>query len=198
MLKACLECIAGCFRSRVENEEVDVSSRMNGNSQRAPPWPVTQLKNEIMFVLPKQLSAGDQITVAGNMINNPQTLTVSLITGSMSPDYQNIACQLEASFPANPINPNRLQLKVIQNGSNETIPGDYQSFLATELFTDLSFKFGFSLRVSGSYQSGHILEIYVGESYLEQIILKHNIDDIRFLSLSGDVAKVEDLEFKFA
>lgn len=64
--------------------------------------------------------------------------------------------------------------------------------------SDLSFKFGFSLRVSGSYQSGHILEIYVGESYLEQIILKHNIDDIRFLSLSGDVAKVEDLEFKFA
>ncbi|KPJ19467.1 hypothetical protein RR48_11094 [Papilio machaon] len=195
MLKACLECIAG---SRVDNEEVDVSRRMNGSSQRAPPWPVTQLKNEIMFVLPKQLSAGDEITVAGNMIDNPQVLTVSLLTGSMSPDYQNIACQLEASFPANPTNQNRLLLKVIQNGNDEAVLGDYQSFLATELFTDLSFKFGFSIRVSRSYQSEHIIDIYVGESFLEQITLKHNIDDIRFLSLSGDVAKVEMLEFKFA
>lgn len=53
----------------------------------------------------------------------------------MSPDYENIACQLEATFPSNPNNPNHLSLKIIEDGNNEEIPGDYQSFLATELFT---------------------------------------------------------------
>lgn len=57
------------------------------------------------------------------------------MTGNMSPDYQNIACQLEATFPSNPNNPNHLSLKIIEDGNNEEISGDYQSFLATELFT---------------------------------------------------------------
>ncbi|CAK1598746.1 unnamed protein product [Parnassius mnemosyne] len=194
MLKVCWDCIAG---SRVENEDVH-TTQLNGNTQRAPPWPISQLSNEKMFILPKRLNAGDQINVAGNMMNDPKTLTVSLMTGNMTPDYQNIACQLEATFPSNPYNPNQLTLKIIENGYNEEVTGDYQSFLATELFTDLSFNFGFTIRVNGNYQSGHILDIFVGESFLEQVTLKHNIDDIRFLTLSGDIAKVHKLDFQFA
>ncbi|XP_068631035.1 uncharacterized protein [Battus philenor] len=194
MLKACWDCIAG---QRIQNEDIH-TTQLNGSSQRAPPWPQTQLSNEIMFILPKTLNVGDQITVAGNMMSDPKTLMVSFLTGNMSPDYQNIACQLEATFPANPTNPNRLLLKVIENGYDETVPGDYQTYLATELFTDLSFKFGFSVRVNGNSQSGYTLEIFIGESYFEQVKLRHNLDDIRFLSLSGDIAKVDGLEFKFA
>lgn len=64
--------------------------------------------------------------------------------------------------------------------------------------SDLSFNFGFTIRVNGNYQSGHLLDIYVGESFLEQVKLKHNIEDIRFLTLSGDVTKINKLDFQFA
>lgn len=72
MLRISKRLFTYCCRSRTENEEPH-TTQLNGNTHKAPPWPLPQYNNEIMFILPKQLSPGDQINVAGNMMNNPKT-----------------------------------------------------------------------------------------------------------------------------
>ncbi|XP_049869986.1 uncharacterized protein LOC126369542 isoform X2 [Pectinophora gossypiella] len=169
--------------NQVQNEE-SYGVHLNGNTQGAPPWPQPQTENETMFLLPRKLQYEDNILISGQMTNQPQLLTVNLVTDSNGmPDYQNIACQVEVRF-----NEDKTYLKTIINGNVETINSDSPS----ELFGDSSFDFEFKITYRGP-----AVEIYKGDSYLGQVDLKHSIDYIRYLTVYGDVQKVNKLEFKF-
>lgn len=44
-------------------------------------------------------------------------MTIGLVTGFQSPDYSNVACQLDINF----YDPNKILVQVIQNGYAETV-----------------------------------------------------------------------------
>ncbi|CAB3238861.1 unnamed protein product [Arctia plantaginis] len=160
--------------------------QLNGNTIRAPPWPKPQLKNEKMFVLPKKLGVHDTIGIWGITFEQRQRLTISLITGFQSPDYLNVACQLDINF----YDPNKILVQVIQNGYAETVNDEYA---ATDFFSDpQSFEVKFRVR------SEEIVDVFVGTSHLESVELKHDINEIRFLIVHGDVERVSRLDFNFA
>ncbi|XP_032512658.1 uncharacterized protein LOC116766713 isoform X2 [Danaus plexippus] len=178
MLKTCLECL--CSR---ENNEV-YGTVLNGQANTA--WPGPHLQNEIMFRLPRPLNANDEIEISGRMIPNPERLFLNLMTGTSVPDYQNIACQVEASFSVQ-----NIFLRCIENGNKyEEVLDQYPA----DLFPDSEFKFIIKVRVNGS----QILDIDIGESYAGSLELKHSLRDITFLSLSNDITKVDELKFRFA
>jgi hypothetical protein len=58
-------------RVQAEND-VTYNTQLNGDTQRAPPWPEPQQENEIMFVLPRKLNLGDKISITGILKNNPR------------------------------------------------------------------------------------------------------------------------------
>lgn len=58
-------------------------------------------------------------------------------------------------------------------------------------------KFNFIIRVRG-YGYGLYLDIDVFEASMGTRELKHNLGDITFLTLDGDIIKIEDLKFTFA
>lgn len=55
--------------------EEPYSVQQNGstaeNYNKAPPWPTPQLRNEKMFILPKQVEPRDRITVNCETMNEP-------------------------------------------------------------------------------------------------------------------------------
>lgn len=173
-------------------------AQRNGDTLRAPPWPESQDENEIMFLLPRILNDRDTININGVLKRNPQNLYVSLITGNTSPDYQNIACQFEAIFPSDTNNEDKVVIKVVQNGDVEVVNG-YDSVAATDIFSESNFTFTFTLRVANS-NGGDIqaMDIYVGGSFVHQMQMKHNLNNVRFLTLHGDIYKVEKLDFEFS
>lgn len=65
------------------------------------------------------------------------------------------------------------------------------------LFSETNFNFGFSISLGGSYSDGHSIEISIGPSFLEEIKLKHDIKEIRYLTIQGDVERVDKLDFQF-
>ncbi|XP_026321926.1 uncharacterized protein LOC113231681 [Hyposmocoma kahamanoa] len=192
MLKACWDCISGFNENRERQENGDAyGTRLSGNTQNAPLWPNARYENENMFVIPRQLNSGDQIDVSGVMTHNCQSVTVNLVTGNSYPDDQNIACQVETSFSANN---DRVAVRIKQNGYVEEISGDHQNLTATDFFTSSNFTFSFSVSVSSD---SHSLTVNLGDNYLTTITLKHRLEDIRFLTLYGDIEKITKLNFVF-
>lgn len=47
-------------------------------------------------------------------------------------------------------------------------------------------------------RSEEIIDVFVGTSHLESVELKHDMNDIRFLIVHGDVERVSRLDFNFA
>lgn len=138
-----------------------------------------------MFLLPKILGSNDKIIVQGTTFYQRRQLTVGLVTGFNSPDHLNVACQLNIFFN----NPDKIAVQVIENGNIETIN---ESNAATDYFPDPQF-FEVHFRV----RSEEILDVIVGDSLLDSIRLKHDVNNIRFLSVHGDVEKVSRLDFNF-
>ncbi|CAG9795243.1 unnamed protein product [Diatraea saccharalis] len=184
-------------KEQLDNELV-YQPRLNGDSERAPPWPEPQYENEIMFVLPRKPSVGDRITIGGILKTNPNSMSVNLLTGNISPDYQNIACKFEALFPNNANNTDKIILKVVQNGIEEIIQSD-EDITATDLFTDSNFSFVISIGlVNTNFDSIPAADIYIGGSSLAKVPLKHNLNSVKFLMLNGDIERVNTLDFQFS
>lgn len=59
------------LRNPTHNEET-YGTELNGITHQAPPWPQPQIERENMFLLPKQLSLNDHITLTGNLLSNPK------------------------------------------------------------------------------------------------------------------------------
>lgn len=55
-----------------------------------------------------------------------------MITGNNVPDYANIACQLEARFPSNSYDENKLVVNTVYNGYREEILEDDEVNEATQ------------------------------------------------------------------
>lgn len=58
--------------------------------------------------------------------------------------------------------------------------------------TGSNFTFSFSVSVIGNS-----LSITLGNNFLTTITLKHSLEDIRFLTLYGDIEKITQLNFAF-
>lgn len=63
--------------------------------------------------------------------------------------------------------------------------------------TGTDFNISITIRIS-DFVDNPIIDISVGVSPVVQIELKHNLEDIRFLNLNGDVQKVGKLQFDFS
>ncbi|KAJ8733204.1 hypothetical protein PYW08_001502 [Mythimna loreyi] len=158
-----------------------------GNVSKAPPWPRPQLKNERMFVLPKQLESEDQITVKMEALDQPGMLRVGLVTGFNSPDYSNLACQLEMTFP--PQYSDNLTITTVQNGQATNLfnekAGDYYEGTYTNVIVT------FRMRENG------FMDVGLGQSHLYTMRLQHDIQNIRFLTVNGDINRVSGIDFQF-
>ncbi|XP_030025593.2 uncharacterized protein LOC115444086 isoform X5 [Manduca sexta] len=140
-----------------------------------------------MLLLPKSLDSEDEVVVTGNLEGDARTLTIGLVTGMSEPDYQNVACQLDVKFPSN--GANNIAIKVIQNGNHELVNDGKP---ATDYFIE-----GEEFIIRFRVRNENYISIYVGPSFLEQVELKHNVNDIRFLAVNGDV-KIKKFEYEFA
>ncbi|XP_037302993.1 uncharacterized protein LOC119193488 isoform X3 [Manduca sexta] len=178
MLKACWDCIAG---DRTHSES-PYGTQLTGDIHRAPPWPRPRNEKETMLLLPKSLDSEDEVVVTGNLEGDARTLTIGLVTGMSEPDYQNVACQLDVNFPSN--GANNIAIKVIQNGNHELVNDGKP---ATDYFIE-----GEEFIIRFRVRNENYISIYVGPSFLEQVELKHNVNDIRFLAVNGDV-KIKSL-----
>ncbi|KAI8424469.1 hypothetical protein MSG28_002942 [Choristoneura fumiferana] len=183
-----MEPLSGALRDGGDNE-VSYGTQLNGDSQRVP----LRTGERNMFVLPRAVNDGDSITVSGTF-NNPERFTVNLLTGYTSPDYNNIACQLEANFPSPSNSTNGIILRMIDNGQTEVINGTYMNHDVASLMTGSTFEITFKFETGNR---GDTLSIFVKNSILEEFILKHQFDQISFLELRGD-ANVNGLAFQFA
>ncbi|XP_075971680.1 uncharacterized protein LOC142973636 isoform X2 [Anticarsia gemmatalis] len=180
MWKTCWDCLLG---DGIRPEESH-SIQLNGNVTQAPPWPTPRLRNEKMFILPRRLNENDTIIIHGETLAGPKQLTVALVTGSDMPDHSNVACQLQISY----YDPDKIHLQIIENGNYETVNEEEET---SNYFTDSSFKIQFLVR------SDTIIDVRVGDSHLESVQLRHDINRIKFLSVHGDVNRVSRLDFNF-
>ncbi|XP_023947744.2 uncharacterized protein LOC112052767 isoform X2 [Bicyclus anynana] len=183
MLKNCWECVMG---SPVDNEVY--GTMLNGGSQNTA-WPESDTHNENMFRLPRPLRHGDLIEINGTLQDNPQRIRLNLTTGSYNPDVRNIACWAEANFAEG-----HFHISGSMNGQPDNNPpmGDPDLL---GLFPDG--KFNFTVAVKGNGFSSN-LDIYVFEASMGTRTLKFNLNDITFLTIDGDINKIEDLKFTYA
>ncbi|CAH0605793.1 unnamed protein product [Chrysodeixis includens] len=183
MLKSCWDCLVGydLMREGTRSEE-PYSVQLNGNVSRAPPWPTPRLSNEKMFVIPKRLEEEDKIIVNCQTKENPSELKIGLVTGAYTPDYDNLACQLEMLF-----NDNKVNIRVIQGGNHTVEDGGF----ADDYNTDTNFEIKFQIRNSQQ------VDIFVGGSHITSVNLVHNLDNIRFLTVNGDIIRVSSLNFEY-
>nr|XP_021186517.2 uncharacterized protein LOC110373532 isoform X2 [Helicoverpa armigera] len=178
-------------QSKIKNgtpadEPYSVQLNGTGKLTRAPPWPTPQLKMERIFVLPKQLEPNDRITVNCETTNQPSLLRIGLVIGYNSPDYSNLACQLEMYFP--PQYSDKLTITKVKDNS-PTI--EYEDS-AVNFYADYHFRMQFKMRDDSS-----MMDIYIGDSYLHTVELVHEMANIRFLTVNGDVNRVSGLDFHF-
>ncbi|XP_048479243.1 uncharacterized protein LOC125489023 isoform X5 [Plutella xylostella] len=181
MLKGCFECLECLGNSAVRDRfEADgaYGSHIKGNSQVStalPPWPAPSRDNETMFLLPRALRDGDSINVSVKTrgISERRQMSLNLVTGSSYIDYDNTAFKLDLDFTDN------ITVSTIHNGNNETISTKYITF-------------GINIG------SDNVVDIYIGSTFFEQLTLKHSLDQIRYLTLEGDIIKVNQLDFVFA
>lgn len=190
MLKGCFECLECLGNSAVRDRfEADgaYGSHIKGNSQVStalPPWPAPSRDNETMFLLPRALRDGDSINVSVKTrgISERRQMSLNLVTGSSYIDYDNTAFKLDLDFTDN------ITVSTIHNGNNETIStSEAMNFSLEEDIT-----FGINIG------SDNVVDIYIGSTFFEQLTLKHSLDQIRYLTLEGDIIKVNQLDFVFA
>ncbi|KAI5646453.1 hypothetical protein NE865_01386 [Phthorimaea operculella] len=193
MLKACWDCISSATANREQPDGEQYGIHLNGDTQRAPPppWPTPRNQNEKMFILPRILQFGDRINIRGQTTSNRRNLIISLLTESYdrSPDYRNAACQVEVNFSED-----KIFLRNIVDGTEELFVDDIR---ASEIFSDPS-SFYFSFAVVYLGDRGAIQVDVEGSSLGNDVALKHKVDNIRFLTVHGDVDKIDKLEFEFA
>lgn len=168
MIKACWNCIAG---GPVREEDLS--------------WHETYQINN-MFALPKSPVIGNIITVEGRLKSQREQLTVGLVTGQNSPDTSNVACQVEVNFP-NKSNPDdRTFIKIINNGTEEILnESPLTGFFGGEEFT-----------ITFTIRDNKVINISA-ETFLYQLEMHHELEEIKFLGVSGDVEKVKSLHFEF-
>ncbi|XP_045765230.1 uncharacterized protein LOC123867291 isoform X2 [Maniola jurtina] len=183
MLKNCWECVMG---SPVDNEVY--GTMLNGHSQNTA-WPESHRQNENMFRLPRPLKNGDMIEINGFLQGDPQRLLLKLTTGMNNPDDYNIVCKAEANFSEN-----IFHISGSVNGQIDNQPPSEEPDLIGQ-FPDG--KFNFIIRARGHGYNMY-LDIDVFESNMGTRELKHNLGDITFLTLDGDITKIEDLKFTYA
>ncbi|KAJ2952203.1 hypothetical protein O0L34_g4483 [Tuta absoluta] len=190
MLKACWDCISSATANREQTDGEQYGIHLNGDTQRAPPpWPTPRNQNEKMFILPRILQYGDKINISGRMTRNRQNLTLSLLTESNgSPDYRNAGCQVEVNFVDD-----KIHIRNIVDGKEELVDLDLP---ASSIFSDpSSFNFIFAVMYLGDQGA---IQVEADNTPLGDVILNHKIDNIRFLTVHGDVEKINKLEFEFA
>ncbi|CAG4915168.1 unnamed protein product [Colias eurytheme] len=192
MLKVCCECI---FGNGTQNE-VDYGTSINGQALGEM---MANRENEIIFNLPTKLKQGDEFEVIGHMTSDRRRLIVALITGTYKIDHNNVACEVEFNFTGD----ESIKLRKIINGvAQEQIVGDISSssLLMGMYFEKAQFKLKFKIwRTSILISVGSRMEDdgEQGDTILEPFDFDHNIDDIKFLSLSNDIEKVSNLNFSF-
>lgn len=54
----------------------------------------------------------------------------------------------------------------------------------------------FAVNINSNPSGEVFMDVFVGGSAFQQIVLKHNLNQIRYLTLSGDVEKVSKLTFE--
>ncbi|XP_038220055.1 uncharacterized protein LOC119838265 isoform X2 [Zerene cesonia] len=191
MLKVCCECIFG----NETRDEVVYGTTINGQALGDI---MANRENEVIFNLPTKLKHDDEFEVIGYMTSDRKKLIVSLITGSYEIDYNNVACEVEFNFTGDEI----VKIRYIINGEphEQTVENVSGSKLLIEFVTEEYFKLKFKIKNSsiiitiGARKEG---EGEQGEIFLEHFESRHNIEDIRFLSLSHDIHKVSKLNFSF-
>ncbi|XP_028175703.1 uncharacterized protein LOC114363958 isoform X1 [Ostrinia furnacalis] len=187
----------GRYRTRYSREQAneEYGTQLNGDSQRAPPWPVPVNQNEIMFLLPRILQRNDRIKIAGTLTSDPRLFTINLVTGQDRPDYSNIAFQLETSIPND-----QFTTKIIYNGQQNIIPDDPSSGIGaitpSEIIEGPRFDVEITIRISEDINP--ILDVSFNSVLMKQLFLKHNLSDIRFLTIDGDVQKIHQLHFELS
>ncbi|CAG4915178.1 unnamed protein product [Colias eurytheme] len=178
------------FSNGTQNE-VDYGTSINGQALGEM---MANRENEIIFNLPTKLKQGDEFEVIGHMTSDRRRLIVALITGTYKIDHNNVACEVEFNFTGD----ESIKLRKIINGvAQEQIVGDISS---SSLLMEAQFKLKFKIwRTSILISVGSRMEDdgEQGDTILEPFDFDHNIDDIKFLSLSNDIEKVSNLNFSF-
>ncbi|XP_050664543.1 uncharacterized protein LOC126965119 isoform X2 [Leptidea sinapis] len=166
-----------------QNEVAYNPTTVNGTSQGTM-WSGAQRENEIALRLPRALDIDDIIHVSGQLKSNPEKFCVALTSGN----YDNIAAEVEAQFSQE----DKIILRTSVNGFIEE--NDVERVKASDFFPSTDFSIRFVIKP----QDESIIDIYVGESALDSISLKHNMGQITHLTLSHDIRRVDELSFKFA
>ncbi|XP_039749390.1 uncharacterized protein LOC120626144 isoform X3 [Pararge aegeria] len=184
MLKNCWQCVMG---SPIDNEVY--GTMLNGRAQNTA-WPESHRQNENMFRLPRPLKNGDMIEINGTLQDNPQRLLLKLTTGVSYPDERNIACWAEANFSEN-----YFHINGSVNGQIADQPPSSEPDLIGLFPADGRFNFIIRARAHGS---ALYLDIDVFEANMGSRELAHNLEDVTFLTLDGNIIKIEDLKFTYA
>ncbi|XP_060801939.1 uncharacterized protein LOC106134725 isoform X1 [Amyelois transitella] len=153
-----------------------------------PEWPRPKWPNDnsVVFLVPRTLQPENVIAISGSMMDNPNSLTISLVTEQSNTDNQNVSCQLDARFDEN-----TLQLKTVMYGELQDVKND-NSITPTDLLAGSDFNISFTCR---SGNGDNFFDISNHSSYLDQIPTGHDFSDIRYIVLEGNIDLVKTLEF---
>ncbi|XP_052749281.1 uncharacterized protein LOC113515360 isoform X2 [Galleria mellonella] len=180
----------GRVRIRVSPEEQQKNERtsatqLNPRNRQLPPWPQPRSQTEKMFLIPKELNPEDEVSIQGTVTNNPNSLTFNVTVENG--DYY----QLEVNFVEN-----RLFIRKMEENYTEDINGRHENMQATDLLSGLNFNLGFTCGEKNGI--GYYIQLKYDGYPLEEFEINNSCNKIRYISLDGDVERVNKLEFMFS
>ncbi|XP_059046143.1 uncharacterized protein LOC131841820 [Achroia grisella] len=184
MIKACCDCLFGSPNEQQYNEHT-TSIQLNSVNRQVPPWPKPRSQSETMFLIPKELNPEDEVSIQGTVTSNPNRLTFSVTMENG--DYY----QLEMNFVEN-----RLFIRKMEQNYTEDINGRHENMQATDLITGSQFNLGFTCGEKNGI--GYYIKIKYDGYSLEEFEISNSCDKIRYVSLDGDIERVNKLEFMFS
>ncbi|GBP39435.1 hypothetical protein EVAR_23785_1 [Eumeta japonica] len=156
-------------------------SRTNGGVENTYA-PVNRDEDPNMFTIPRILNRNDRFMVAGTLKTNPQKFNLSITSGKAD----DVPCIIDVNFMASITIGIKINGTAVNVGPNQNIPT--QDYFPDDL---REFKFEFMY-------TGDELNIMVDESHLHVYRLEHDIENLKYIQLSGDIEKVKSLSFHFA
>ncbi|KAM3967195.1 uncharacterized protein ACR2FA_011535 [Aphomia sociella] len=184
MIKACCECIFGSSGEQQSNERIS-GLGLNHKHRPLPPWPQPRSEKEKMFLLPKQLNPDDEVSIQGTVTSNPNSLTLNVVLEN-DDNYQ-----LEMNFVEN-----RLFIRKMEQNFTEDINGRHENMQATDLISGSHFNLGFMCGEKNGI--GYFIQLKYDGYSLEEFEINNSCDKIRYISLDGDVERVDKLEVMFS
>ncbi|XP_049869984.1 uncharacterized protein LOC126369541 [Pectinophora gossypiella] len=145
--------------------------------------------NKEIFKVPRILNVGNEIIVTGLMKDGHTVLTVNLMAANEEgkPDHFNVACQVRLDFPSDTSTKDMITFNTIVNGARKEVDEGMQ---ATELFIDNNFTMKFTMNTKNR------IGLNLKESAaIQDCESELGMEAIQYLTVGGDVHKVEQLSF---